>query len=207
VEIDHVLIRVFDLDGAARVLDAEHGLASMRGGRHPGWGTANRIVPLGETYLELVTVVDEREAAGSSFGRWAAEAASGPMGWCVRPPSLEAEAARLKLTVNSGSRPTASGELLTWRFAGFEQAAAEPALPFFIEWGDPSLFPGRLAAEHRRGPVELTELVLAGDAGRIEQLLGPHRLLITVRPGAPGLERIVLSGSAGQLVLQGALEG
>jgi hypothetical protein len=201
VEIDHLLIRVSDLDGAARTLDAEHGLASVPGGRHPGWGTANRIVPLGEIYLELVTVVGEREAAGSLFGRWVLEAPPGPMGWCVRPSSIEAVAERLDLTADAGSRATASGELLTWRYAGFEQAAAEPALPFFIEWGDPALFPGSIAAEHRRGPVGLTELGLTGDRERIDRWLGPHRLPIAVRPGPPGIERIVLARPAGQLVL------
>jgi hypothetical protein len=201
VEIDHLLIRVPDLDSAARALETEHGLASVPGGRHPGWGTANRIVPLGETYLELVTVVDEREAEGSLFGRWVLEAPDGPMGWCARPPSIEAEAERLELELHSGSRDTAAGDLLTWRFAGFEQAAAGPALPFFIEWGDLTLFPGRIAVEHPSGPVELTELALTGDAGRIAEWLGPHQLPITVRPGPPSLDRIVLTGRAGQLVL------
>ena len=49
-------------------LAADFGLPSVEGGRHPGWGTANRIVPLGDTYIELVTVVDdEAEAAQSPF--------------------------------------------------------------------------------------------------------------------------------------------
>src|SRR3954453_3346382 len=65
VQLDHALIAVHDLVPAARELQARHGLASLEGGRHPGWGTANRIVPLGETYLELVAIVDEDEAARS----------------------------------------------------------------------------------------------------------------------------------------------
>ena len=58
-----------------------------RGRPPPGWGTANRIVPLGEAYLELVTVVDDPEAAQSPFGRWVAEAGptlAEPLGWAVR---------------------------------------------------------------------------------------------------------------------------
>jgi hypothetical protein len=57
----------------------------VAGGRHPGWGTANRIVPLGNTYLEVVAAVDAAEADGSPFGRWVAAAPSGgPLGWAVR---------------------------------------------------------------------------------------------------------------------------
>jgi hypothetical protein len=70
LELDHVLIAVQDLEAAARELEARHGLASIEGGRHAARGTANRIVPLGETYVELITVVDEAEAAASVFGRW-----------------------------------------------------------------------------------------------------------------------------------------
>ena len=66
---DHVILAVDDLDAAAGALEEREGLASVAGGRHPGWGTSNRIVPLGESYLELVTVVDAEEANGSGFGR------------------------------------------------------------------------------------------------------------------------------------------
>jgi hypothetical protein len=51
LELDHVLIAVSDLAAAAREIEVRYGLVSIEGGRHPGWGTANRIVPLGETYL------------------------------------------------------------------------------------------------------------------------------------------------------------
>jgi hypothetical protein len=52
VELDHVLIAVADLSSAAREMEKSYGLASVEAGRHAGWGTANRIVPLGETYLD-----------------------------------------------------------------------------------------------------------------------------------------------------------
>src|SRR4051794_22384701 len=74
IELDHVLIAVTDLDAAGREFQSRYGLVSIAGGRHPGWGTANRIVPLGDTYLELVAAVDAAEAAGSPFGRWVAAA-------------------------------------------------------------------------------------------------------------------------------------
>ena len=58
MELDHVLIACTDLEAAAREVEARIGLASVEGGRHRDWGTANRIVPLGSSYLELVAVVD-----------------------------------------------------------------------------------------------------------------------------------------------------
>ncbi|HEY7873966.1 MAG TPA: VOC family protein, partial [Actinomycetota bacterium] len=107
LELDHVLIAVADLAATAHEIEVRHGLASIEGGRHPGWGTANRIVPLGAAYLELDAVVDEAEAAQSPFGRWVAAARpSLPrlLGWAVRTPELEDVARRLDLTVAAGSR-------------------------------------------------------------------------------------------------------
>src|SRR5436305_4655739 len=64
VAFDHVQLAVEDLDSAAGRLEREHGLSAVAGGRHPGRGTANMVVPLGDSYLELIAVVDRDEAAG-----------------------------------------------------------------------------------------------------------------------------------------------
>jgi Glyoxalase-like domain len=204
LELDHVLIAVADLAVAARETEARYGLVATEGGRHPGWGTANRIVPLGEAYLELVAVVDDAEAAQSPFGRWVAGACSGvgePLGWAVRTHDIDAVARRLGLTVRAGSRVAPGGELLRWRTAGVEEAAVEPSLPFFIEWGQGVPLPGFATATHPIGRVELRKLVLEGDRDRLAAWLGNESLPISVRPGAPAIARIVLSGSAGEIVL------
>lgn len=206
MELDHVLIAVADLAGAAGELEARHGLSSIEGGRHPGWGTANRIVPLGDAYLELVAVVDVAEAAQSPFGSWVAETRpkmARPLGWAVRTHNLDQVARRLDLAVEAGSRATRAGPLLRWQMAGIEQAAAEPLLPFFIEWGHDTPFPGRTQAGHPVGPVKVAELQLDGDAARLTTWLGAHRLPITVRPGAPALNSIILAGATGEIVLDG----
>ena len=85
-----MVLGVADLDAAASRLEQAFGLTALPGGRHPGWGTANRIVPLGSCYLELVTVVDAAEAGASDFGRWVlAMLAGGPaVGWAVRTSDL-----------------------------------------------------------------------------------------------------------------------
>jgi len=208
MQLDHVLIAVADLAAAARELEARHGLASIEGGSHPGWGTANRIVPLGDSYLELVAAVDRAAAAHSAFGRWVAAAhpePAQPLGWAVRIDDLDPLARRLGLCIQAGSRATPSGQLLQWRSAGIEQAVAEPSLPFFIEWGLGTPHPGLVTMNHRVAPVEITRVELAGDADQLAVWLGNHRLPIAVRPGQPAVVTIVLTGAQGEIVLDDRL--
>ena len=192
MQLDHVLVAVPDLAAAAADFEERYGLASVEGGRHPGWGTANRIVPLGDAYLELVAVVDEAEASESPFGSWVADAlAAGHrrlLGWAVRTQELDAVAARLGLEPQPGSRARPDGSELRWRTAGVEHALSEPCLPFFIEWDAGVVLPGR-AAE----PVGTIErLDVTGDPNRISAWLGEHPLPVAVDSGAPAIRRIVL---------------
>ena len=121
-------------------------------------------MPLGDSYLELIAVVDGAEAAHSVFGRWVGDAKPGPIGWAARTTEIEADAARLGVEVVAGSRERADGTLLTWKLAGVERAAAEPSLPFLIEWGPDTPLPGTAPADHRGGPVRLRDVKLSGSA-------------------------------------------
>ena len=67
LELSQVIYGVRDLDAATQRIEAL-GLTVLDGGRHPGLGTANRIVPLGAAYLELLGVVDEAEARHNNYG-------------------------------------------------------------------------------------------------------------------------------------------
>jgi hypothetical protein len=202
MELDHVLIAVADLRAAAAAFESLYGLSSVEGGRHLGWGTANRIVPLGDTYLELVAVVDRGEACSSAFGRWVASGCVGqPLGWAVRTDELDEVVQRLDLTVRPGSRPSADGGLLRWRIAGIEQAAAEPFLPFFVEWAPGGLFPGRAAVHHEAGATEITQLIVSGDPDRLSVWLGVLSPAIVVRAGPPKIAQVIVSTAAGPLVL------
>jgi Glyoxalase-like domain len=204
LELDHVLLAVADLEVAAREVEARYGLTSVEGGRHSGWGTANRIVPLGDTYLELVTVIDEAEATKSPFGSWVADAhpaLARPLGWAVRTQALDDVARRLGLAVSANSRATPSGQLLRWRVAGIEEAVAEPSLPIIVEWGRGTPLPGETPTIHPAGRVKITKLQLTGDEDRVAAWLGSHDLPIEVRPGTPALASITLTGPADKIVI------
>ena len=203
LRIDHVVIGVHDLDAAAAAFEVRYGLAAIAGGRHPQWGTANRLVPLGATYLELVTVIDRAQAAVSAFGQWVSVMLDGgaTFGWAVRTDDLDGIATRLGLEVVEGSRQSGEGTRLRWMTAGVSQAAAEPGLPFFIQWDLGTPLPGQAAVQHRAGVVELTRLGIDGDADRIHAWLRTNTLPLNIRPGTRGLTSVSLATPRGPIVV------
>ena len=207
-EIDHVLIAVDDLAEAAHALRTTYGLTSVEGGRHPDWGTANSIVPLGDAYLELITVVDELQASRSVFGCWVRDANPIPgfLGWAARIEDLDEVVRRHRLVPTEGSRARPDGQILRWRIAGLEQAALEPCLPFFIEWAPDTALPGRAPVTHAAGPLRITELRVKGAADQLDNWLGPNELPIVVSPGAPATAAVVLKRPAGKDIILDAAE-
>lgn len=202
VEIDHVLIAMADLEASVADFERRYGLTSVEGGRHPGWGTANRLVPLGSTYLELIAAVDANEASRSDVGRWVSGGQPGmPLGWAARTSNIERIADRLGLTVHAGSRRSTSGEVLRWRTAGLEVAAVEPMLPFFIEWDASARFPGGIAVRHPSGATRIGGLLLDGDSDRVSDWVGGHPLPITLREGKAGIARVVIATVEGEIAI------
>lgn len=204
MQIDHIVIGVGDLDNATAQFEARYGLTAIEGGRHPGWGTANRLVPLGAAYLELVTVVDQAEASNSAFGQWVLTMIQGNSrcGWAVRTDDLDRTASRLGLEVAQGSRRSQSGQLLHWRIAGVAQAARDSSLPFFIEWGANTPLPGRAVTVHSVGAVALGELTVNGNEQRLHEWLGTRSLPIRVTPGiTQGVAGFTVVGSTNTIVV------
>lgn len=203
--IDHVIVGVSDLEGAAERLFEEHGLASVKGGRHPGWGTANRIVPLGRDYIELVGIVDDTEAMRNAFGtsvRAAADRGSSLVAWCVAVDDAEAVAERTGLSLTKGSRIRPDGVTLRWRLVGQETALSEPWRPFFIEWQTPEhAHPGRDHAPHRVEPEGISWIEVAGDRGTLDEMLGGADVDIRLGEGPPPLLRVGIATSGGEVVL------
>lgn len=201
MELDHILVAVGDLDRAAEHLEREHGLTSYAGGNHPAWGTGNRIVPLGDSYLELIAVVDEQTAAATEVGRWVAGGASttgAPIGWAVRPNDLDATVERLGMPAVDGSRERPDGTLLRWRMAGIDRALDEPELPWFIEWDDHGTYPGT----EMPVPARVVRIELEGRARALADWLGPHSLPLDVRNGTVGVVAVELDGPRGAVTLR-----
>lgn len=205
LRLDHLGYAVRDLDEAAVRFREEFGLDSVVGGRHVGFGTANRIVPLGDHYLEIVGVVDRAEAEGSGFGRSVLERTAERDGWLVivaETDDVEAEAARLGLEVSSGARLRPDGSEVRWRMTGLDAPEREPWMPFFIQWDMPAeLHPGRQRAGHGVKATGIGWVEVGGDEERMRAWLGPGELPIRVTDAPPGIGRAAVATSDGEVVI------
>ena len=203
--VDHVIVAVEDLDAAARHYEDEYGLASLVGGRHPGHGTGNRIVPLGDSYIELMALVDRHEAAASPLGSWLArrlvQVGEGPAGLCVRTDDLVAAARRTGNDPLRMSRTRPDGVELAWRLVAIDGGLTH-GLPFFIEWKvDDVDHPGRQQVGHRRPPAGIDWVEFGGDQEQLAAWLGAHDLPLRPVDGAPGPHRIGLAMADGEPVI------
>jgi hypothetical protein len=133
--IDHVIFAVRDPDSAIDQLAALIGVAAGGGGRHEAHGTHNRLIWLGDSYIELMGVYDEELAGASWWGRQALgviEGGGGYMGLALATDDLAADAPA-GAEIVAGERMLADGRVVRWRIA--RPASAEPdlGLAFLIE--------------------------------------------------------------------------
>lgn len=203
LEVDHVLMAVSNLEEAAERLEREHGLKSLDGGRHPGWGTANRIIPLGREYIELIGVVDPDEALEHPFGRWMLDrVADGDhlLRCCLRPHDIEETAQRLGADPVPGSRMTAHGDSVHWRLVGLEAGMSEN-LPFFIEWHPDSAHPGGLEVRHPSQALGIAWVEIGGDPDHLREWLGEEVAMVRLVGGRPGVKSVGIIAADGDFVL------
>jgi hypothetical protein len=212
--VDHVLLPVADLEESARRLHDRFGLESIAGGRHPKVGTANRIVPLGSQYLELIAIVDPEEAAGSMLSRRVERALKDGktfVAWALRTQDLDAVRRKLLAAgwdlppMIEGSRKRPDGQVLGWRTQNVDSSGELSAIPFVIEWRIPDgLHPGQAQAAHRGGVTTLRRVVVgARDPDRVREklklLLGTSDLYDVRHAEADGVQRLALEDEDGDI--------
>lgn len=208
LRLDHAVLAVRDLEASAARMWEAHGLRFVAGGRHPRWGTANMIAPLGRDYLELLGVVDRSVGETTVLGRTLLELSADGDRWfsaCLADDDLEATAARLGVSVQPGSRTRPDGSVVRWRGAGIEERGDDLWLPFFIAWDvPPELHPGAAPAEHREDVRGLSWIEVAGDDARLTAWLGGADVPIRVVAGEPGVRAVAVElADGGELVLRG----
>ncbi|MDX6697292.1 MAG: hypothetical protein QOE65_689 [Solirubrobacteraceae bacterium] len=208
IELDHVILAAPDVAALAARLESEHRLPSVAGGRHVGLGTENRIVALGDAYLELMGVADRDEAAGNPLGRWVLDRVrdgESYLGWCVRTHDLDGVCARLGLEAQPMSRTRPDGVELRWRLAGMERAVADPSRPFFIQWEVPEEeLPGRAGGAAGAADAQLAAVEVGGDETALGDWLGEVPGTVRVAGGPPGVHAVTIAGAGGAEVVRPA---
>lgn len=182
--VDHVVIACPDLDDATTALEDGLRLRATGRGRHDLLGTENRLVWLGDAYLELIGVVDRTLASSSWIGEptlRALEAGGGLATFALATDDLEAELVRLRAHGArldgplEGERRWPDGRLVRWRLALPPRLGPDEP-PFLIEhdpasaeW-TPAERAERTTAAHPLGaPVRLAALELpVDDVGRAQ---------------------------------------
>ena len=177
------------------------------GGVHPRFGTRNMIMPLaGNTYLEIVEVLDHPASDKAPFGqavRARSRLGGGWLGWVVAVEDLGPVEERIGRAAVTGSRHLPDGGQLEWQQIGVKGLQSDPQLPFFVRW----LSPPEAHPSAGGKDIELLKLEIAGYPARVDDWLGGQADKILndveigwVAPnGQPGLEAATFSTPRGEV--------
>ena len=151
--LDHILLGSRDLDEGVAVVEARTGVRAAFGGVHPGRGTQNALLSLGDRhYLEIIA--PDPKQAGKVTPMVRADllshlrSLSEPrlVGWAAHPGNLDVLAEQLRKAGMSfhgptpGSRQRPDGRLLEWKTLHLDNDESG-LLPFFIDWSADSPHP------------------------------------------------------------------
>jgi hypothetical protein len=211
--IDHVVLAVEDPEAVAATLAEKLGLEATGGGRHEAMGTFNRLVWLGDSYLELIGVIDRELAVRSWLGPpvlAAIERGGGLATWAVAVDDLDRQLTWLPPDAGfvgplDGERRRDDGRIVRWRLA--HPPALDATTPFLIqhdvtgaEW-TPDERTARAEQRHPvGGRVRLAGIEIATDtapvaAGRLRRLLAT-----SAEPAGRGVVRIALGRQEARIV-------
>ncbi|WP_152191856.1 VOC family protein [Georgenia satyanarayanai] len=206
--LDHLLWAVPDLADGVAHLAGLTGVEAVRGGSHPGLGTANHLLALDlpgttgprRTYLEVIGPDPEQGLPADRVGLGVGHVREPSLHtWAVRPADLDetvrdAAAAGIDVgEVRATERTTPDGRLLRWRMT----PGSAGIRPFLIDWRDtPHPAQGELPA------LTLLELSAeAPDAPAATRMLAALGAPLTVTAGPRALLRAVLDTPRGRVVL------
>jgi catechol 2,3-dioxygenase-like lactoylglutathione lyase family enzyme len=199
--IDHLVIACADPDAAAAGLERSLGLRAAGGGRHDALGTFNRLIWLGDSYLELIGVFDERLAATGWIGRpalRALERGGGLATYALASDDLEADVERLRAAGAliegplRGERTRADGRVVRWLLAA--PPVLGPHEPGFLiehdttaaEWTPPERAACAAEVHPAGGPVRLEALEIPVPDVRAATMSQLRTLGLQFRPSLGG---------------------
>jgi len=144
--LDHILLGCADLQQGIAFVEERTGVKAAFGGVHPGRGTQNALLSLGERhYLEIIAP-DPQQSGDEHASRLKKMASPELIGWAIHPGGLQDFASRLAKAgivtqgPTPGSRKRPDGRTLEWATLAL-QDDGDGVLPFSIEWGKGTVHP------------------------------------------------------------------
>jgi len=145
--LDHILLGCDDLDRGIAYVEELTGVRAKFGGVHPGAGTQNAMLSLGESrYLEIIAPDPQQDAGLDSRDLGTLTEDPVIVGWAAHRSDIEGLAERLTQQGFAldgpmpGSRKRPDGRVLTWKVVRLRNDSTQ-LLPFFIEWSRDSIHP------------------------------------------------------------------
>jgi len=150
--LDHIILGCNDLDRGIALVEENTGVRPAIGGVHPGRGTRNALLSLGERrYLEIIAP-DPKQSQIVHYPQLRSMTDPRLIGWAVHPPDIAAVAKQLRENKiaftgpDDGSRKRPDGRVLTWKTVNLADDR-HGLLPFFIEWSADTVHPSKDAPE------------------------------------------------------------
>ena len=140
--VDHLVYAVPDLEKGISDVERLIGIRAAIGGSHPGMGTRNALISLGDdVYLEIIGPdPDQLEYRSPRVFRIDEVDAPRLITWAAKSDDIGAIAA-IKLpggmspgAASGGARRTPGGDLLEWELTDPYVEIADGIVPFFIDW-------------------------------------------------------------------------
>ena len=199
--IDHVILGIGDLERGTAELERVTGVRAVFGGAHPGRGTQNALISLGDHHYLEILAPNPAEAGNPEAAELSKLTALTSIGWAVRSADLAALHQSLSNRgepigeVRPGGRNLPDGSRLEWKTLSFAPASS-PLLPFFIEWGQGGAHPSTTSPAGCR----LTGFALEDPApDAVREILRGAELQVEVRTGKEPRIRVSLSCARGNV--------
>jgi len=201
--LDHILLGCSDLERGIVWVEERTGVKAAFGGVHPGRGTQNALLSLGERhYLEIIAP-DPKQSGDERAGRLQKMTELQLIGWAIHPGNLQEFATRLTkagIATNNptpGSRKRPDGITLQWTTLSLKNDG-DGALPFSIEWGAGTVHP---SADAPKGCALKKFWVESREADELAQRYAAMGLSVEVKTGEKVRLRARIAGPKGETEL------
>jgi hypothetical protein len=203
--IDHLVYACPDLDEAVTEIARLTGVHPQQGGQHPGLGTHNALLSLGErTYLEIIAPDPAQPAAAEPLPFGLGHLTEPALrAWAAAPIDIDAAVRQARAAgfdygdIVTRNRRTPDDSELSWRMTNYPHNGEVDVIPFLIDWGE-----HRHPARSAPSGLRLADFrVLAPNPDDVVKRLRAAGIELPVdEADAPGL-RAILAGPGGSEVI------